>query len=91
MKISKKNTEMTEELKQTKFQNEAMRKDINVMTIANEKVSNDKTNLERILEENKSYIRKLESRLLQGSKNQHLIEINNKLRKEIEDLKVKFI
>jgi len=32
----------------------------------------------------------LESRLVQGAKNQYLVEINNKLRKEVEDLKKSF-
>ena len=44
--------------------------------------------IEKSLEENKTYTRKLESRLLQGAKNQYLIEINNKLRKELDDIKV---
>ena len=34
----------------------------------------------------KDYCNKIETKLVSGSKNQHLIEINNKLRKENESL-----
>lgn len=89
-KVNKKNTDLIEELKLVKTSYENVKKDLNVLNLTNEKIQNEKICLEKTLEENKSYIRKLESRLLQGSKNQHLVEINNKLRKEIEEYKVTF-
>ena len=88
IKLTKKNTDMTEELKNIKSQFEIMKKDFNVLSLTNERVQNEKIVIEKSLEENKTYTRKLESRLLQGAKNQYLIEINNKLRKELDDIKV---
>ena len=58
--------------------------------MTNERIQNEKINNEKLLEENKNYTRKLESRLVQGAKNQYLIEINNKLRIELEEIKVFF-
>ena len=90
-KLSKKNTEICEDLKSVKSSNESLSKEINVLHITNEKLMGEKINAENICEENKSYLRKLETRLVQGAKNQYLVEINNKLRKEIEELNVKFL
>ncbi len=89
-KVNKKNSDLTEELKQIKLNYENVKKELNVQCLTNEKIQNEKILQEKTLEENKIYIRKLESRLLQGSKNQHLVEINNKLRKEIEEIKVSY-
>lgn len=89
-KINKKNSDLMEELKVLKTQYENVKKEVNVQSLTNERIQNEKLNLDKTIEENKTYIRKLESRLLQGAKNQHLIEINNKLRKEIEETKVTF-
>ena len=88
-KLSKKITETFDEIKNSKLNNDGLLKEINVLHITNEKLLGEKINVETSLEENKIYIRKLESRLVQGAKNQYLVEINNKLRKEIEDYKVK--
>ena len=88
-KQTKKNSEICEDLKNLKATNESLSKEINVLHITNEKLMGEKINAENICEENKSYLRKLESRLVQGAKNQYLIEINNKLRKDIEEIKVK--
>jgi len=71
-----------------KSTNDSLIKELSIIQISNEKILGEKINLENILEENKNYTRKLESRLVQGAKNQYLIEINNKLRKEVDDLKV---
>ncbi len=87
-KQMKKNSEISEELKNLKIANESLSKEINVLYITNEKLMGEKINAENICEENKSYLRKLESRLVQGAKNQYLIEINNKLRKDIEEINV---
>ncbi len=87
-KLSKKNTDLSDELKSLKHSNESLSKEINVLHITNEKLMGEKINSENNLEENKTYVRKLESRLVQGAKNQYLVEINNKLRKEVEDTKV---
>lgn len=88
-KLSKKNSEICEDLKNLKSTNESLSKEINVLHITNEKLMGEKINAENICEENKSYLRKLESRLVQGAKNQYLIDINNKLRKDIEETNVK--
>jgi len=90
-KLSKKNTEIPEEIKTLKHSNESLNKEVNVLHITNEKLMGEKMNAENNLEENKNYVRKLESRLVHGAKNQYLVEINNKLRKEVEEAKVKFI
>lgn len=90
-KIAKKNSDLTEELRTIKSQFDTIKKDHNVLIITNERIQNEKIISEKSQEENKIYTRKLESRLLQGAKNQYLIEINNKLRKEIDDIKVLFI
>jgi len=90
-KLSKKNSEILDEIKTLKNSNDSINKELNVLHITNEKIMGEKINAENNLEENKSYIRKLESRLVQGAKNQYLVEINNKLRKEIEDSKVRWL
>ena len=87
-KLSKRNTEILEEIKTFKHSSDSLSKEINVLHITNEKLMGEKINAENSYEENKNYVRKLESRLVQGAKNQYLIEINNKLRKEVEDSKV---
>ena len=87
-KLDKKCRDLQEEIKLIKSNNENYMKEINILQITNEKMNSDKQNMESVIEENKNYIRKIESRLVNGAKNQHLVEINNKLRKEIEELKV---
>lgn len=87
-KLLKKNSEILEEIKSLKYNNESISKEINVLHITNEKLMGEKLNAQNSCEENKNYIRKLESRLVQGAKNQYLVEINNKLRKEVEEAKV---
>lgn len=84
-KLLKKQSDSQDELKSLKSSNDALTKDINILHITNDKLMSEKLNAESTLEEIKSYTRKLESRLVQGAKNQYLIEINNKLRKEIEE------
>lgn len=86
-KLIKKHSDVQEDIKLLKTTNDALTKELNILQISNEKILGEKLNLESQLEENKSYTRKLESRLVQGAKNQYLVEINNKLRKEVEDIK----
>ncbi len=86
-KLIKKNNEVTDDIKVLKTTNDSLTKELNILQISNEKLLSEKLNLEAHLEENKTYTRKLESRLVAGAKNQYLVEINNKLRKEIEDMK----
>ena len=88
-KLLKKQNESQEELKTLKLSKDTLIKEINILQITNEKLMAEKLNAENTLEENKSYVRKIESRLVQGAKNQYLIEINNKLRKEIEENNLK--
>ena len=90
-KVNKKNVDLIDDLKNIRISYDNIKKDLNVLALANERIQIEKINNEKLLEENKNYTRKLESRLVQGAKNQYLIEINNKLRIEIEDLKVYFI
>lgn len=89
-KLSKRNTDISDEIKTLKHSHESLNKEINVLQITNEKLMGEKINAENNLEENKNYVRKLESRLVQGAKNQYLVEINNKLRKEVEESKKMF-
>jgi len=84
-KLFKKHNEVQEDIKFLKSSNDSLSKELNILQLTNEKIMADKLNAEHLLEENKTYTRKLESRLVQGAKNQYLIEINNKLRKEIEE------
>jgi chromosome segregation ATPase len=86
-KLEKKHKDIQEESGRLKLTTESLSKDINILQITNEKIMTEKLNLETINEENKVYIRKLESRLVNGAKNQYLVEINNKLRKELEEVK----
>jgi chromosome segregation ATPase len=86
-KLEKKYRDIQDESKQLKIITENFSKDINILQITNEKIMTEKLNLETVNEENKIYIRKLESRLVNGAKNQYLVEINNKLRKELDDIK----
>lgn len=88
LKLEKKNDILKEELKSNKLNFSNLKKDFQILTMANEKLISEKLNLEALKEENKNYIRKLESKLVNGTKNQYLIEINNKLRKEIESFQV---
>jgi chromosome segregation ATPase len=85
-KVNKKASELSEEVKILKSTNDQLIKELNILQISNEKILLEKSQYEITLEENKSYIRKLESRLVQGAKNQYLVEINNKMRKEMEQM-----
>jgi chromosome segregation ATPase len=86
-KLLKKQSDTQEEMKILKSTNDQLAKELNILQISNEKIQNEKTTLESQIEDNKSYTRKLETRLVQGAKNQYLVEINNKLRKEVEEIK----
>jgi len=86
-KLLKKNTDTVEELKELKNLNDSLAKDLSVAQKTIEKINFEKNSLSTLNEENKTYIRKLESRLVQGAKNQYLIEINNNLRGEMESTK----
>jgi predicted nucleic acid-binding Zn-ribbon protein len=86
-KLEKKLKDVQDESKQLKDLSNSLSKDLNIIQITNEKIMTEKLNLENLNEENKIYIRKLESRLVTGAKNQYLIEINNKLRKELEEIR----
>lgn len=84
-KLLNKYNDVTTENKTLKTTNDELLKELNVLSLTKDKLYSEKVNNDKIIEENKSYIRKIESRLVNGAKNQYLVEINNKLRKEIED------
>jgi hypothetical protein len=87
-KFTKKNSDLTEESKILKSQLENIKKDYNLQILANERLQVDKQIIEKTLDENKTYTRKLESRVLLGTKSLSIIENNNKLKKENEEIKV---
>lgn len=86
-KITKKYSDCMEEIRTLKMQNDSLNNQVNILQITNEKILGEKTSYESQLEELKVYTRKIESRLVNGAKNQHLVEINNKLRKDLEEYK----
>jgi predicted nuclease with TOPRIM domain len=86
-KLEKKYNDVQEESKQLKSTCDNLFKDVNIFLITNEKIMAEKLNLETTVKENKVYIRELESRLVNDAQNQYLVEINNKLRKDLEDIK----
>jgi hypothetical protein len=86
-KLEKKFKDVQDESKQLKSTCDNLAKDVNIFLITNEKIMAEKLGLETTVEENKVYIRELESRLVNDAQNQYLVEINNKLRKDLEDIK----
>lgn len=88
-KLAKKLEEVTDELKKTKSNRDNLLKEINFLLVNLDKFKADSTEKEAIIQENKLTIRKMEVKLLQGAKNQYLLEENAKLRAEISSFKSK--
>ena len=83
LKSEKKIKEQTEELKKLKSSNDILAKENNIHKKSIQKINNEKIGLEKTIEENKKYISKIENKLINGVKNQFLIEKINHLNKEL--------
>ena len=85
-KIDKSLKRKNEELKKIKLLNDDLLKENNAQKKIIDTINNEKVMLNSKIISLKDYCNKVESKLVGGSKNQHLIEINNKLRLENESL-----
>ena len=85
-KIYKSLKNKSEELKKIKLINENLLKDNNNQKKIIDSLNNEKVMLNSKIISLKDYCHKIETKLISGSKNQHIIEINNKLRQENESL-----
>ena len=85
-KIDKNLKNKNEELKKIKVINDSLLKENNNQKKIIESFNNEKVLLNSKIISLKDYCNKMEAKLLSGSKNQHIIEINNKLRNENESL-----
>ena len=74
------------ELKKIKLINDSLLKENNNQKKVIESLNSEKVILNSKMINLKDYCNKMEKKLLSGSKNQHIIEINNKLRQENESL-----
>ena len=88
LKSEKKIKEQTEELKKLKRSNDSLIKENNIQKKSIQKINDEKNLLEKIIEENKKYISKIENKLINGVKNQFLIEQNKSLKERIDILEV---
>ena len=88
LKSEKKIKEQTEELKKLKRSNDSLIKENNIQKKSIQKINNEKSMLEKTIEENKIYISKIENKLINGVKNQFLIEQNKSLKERIDILEV---
>ena len=85
-KIDKSLKRKNEELKKIKLLNDDLLKENNAQKKIIDTINNEKVMLNSKIISLKDCCNKVESKLVGGSKNQHLIEINNKLRLENESL-----
>ena len=85
-KIDKSLKNKNEELKKIKSINDNLLKNNNNQKKIIDVLNNEKVMLNSKIISLKDYCNKMETKLISGSKNQHIIEINNKLRKENESL-----
>ena len=85
-KLDKSLKRKNEELKKIKLLNDDLLKENNAQKKIIDTINNEKVMLNSKIISLKDYCNKVESKLVGGSKNQHLIEINNKLRLENESL-----
>ena len=85
-KIDKSLKKKNEELKKIKILNDNLLKENNNQKKIIDEINEEKVILSSKIISLKDYCNKIETKLVSGSKNQHLIEINNKLRKENESL-----
>ena len=85
-KLDKSLKRKNEELKKIKALNENLLRENNAQKKIIDSINNEKVMLNSKIISLKDYCNKVEARLVSGSKNQNLIEINNKLRQENESL-----
>ena len=85
-KLDKSLKHKNEELKKIKNLNENLLKENNAQKKTIDSINNEKVMLNSKIISLKDYCNKIEAKLVSGSKNQHIIEINNKLRQENESL-----
>ena len=85
-KLDKSLKRKIEELKKIKALNENLLKENNEQKKIIDSINNEKVMLSSQIISLKDYCNKIEAKLVSGSKNQHIIEINNKLRQENENL-----
>ena len=85
-KLDKSLKHKNEELKKIKNLNENLLKENNAQKKTIDSINNEKVVLNSKIISLKDYCNKIEAKLVSGSKNQHIIEINNKLRQENESL-----
>ena len=85
-KIDKSLKKKNEELKKIKLINDSLLKENNSQKKIIDSINSEKAMLNSKIISLKDYCNKMETKLISGSKNQHIIEINNKLRNENESL-----
>ena len=85
-KIDKSLKRKNEELKKIKLLNDDLLKENNSQKKIIDSINNENVMLNSKIISLKDYCNKVEAKLVSGSKNQHIIEINNKLRQENESL-----
>ena len=85
-KIDRNLKNKNEELKKIKSINDSLLKENNSQKKIIDSLNNEKAILNSKIISLKDYCNKMETKLISGSKNQHIIEINNKLRQENESL-----
>ena len=85
-KIDKSLKKKNEELKKIKLINDSLLKENNSQKKIIDSINSEKVMLNSKIISLKDYCNKMETKLISGSKNQHIIEINNKLRNENESL-----
>ena len=87
-KSEKKIKDQTEELKKLKQANDSLIKENNIQKKSIQIINDEKSTLEKTISENKKYISKIENKLINGVKNQFLIEQNKSLKERIDILEV---
>ena len=85
-KIDKSLKHRNEELKKIKALNDDLLRENNDQKKIIDSIKNENVMLNSKIISLKDYCNKIETKLVSGSKNQHIIEINNKLRQENESL-----
>lgn len=85
-KIDKSLKKKNEELKKIKMINDSLLKENNSQKKVIDSINSEKAMLNSKIISLKDYCNKMETKLISGSKNQHIIEINNKLRNENKSL-----
>ena len=88
-RLSNKLIESQEETRKLKNEKESQSKEINFLVANLEKLKSESFTNNKTLEDNKLLIRKMESRLIQGSKNQALLDLNHNLQSQLDGFNIK--